>query len=96
MLWSYPCLADASDMTQIGEKILSVPLWCLIELASPAVPGGQCLDQSSSIKHKLKKEKIKRMDLNYYLSMACLIVLSNGGCVHFFSLLLSYLLLFSF
>lgn len=29
MSWSCPCLVDISDMTQIGERILSVPLWCV-------------------------------------------------------------------
>lgn len=37
-------LPDVSDQTQIGEKILSVPLWCLIEFAFPAVLCCYCLD----------------------------------------------------
>lgn len=78
-----PALLTLSDVTQIGEKIPSVPLRCLIKLATAAVLGCQCLDrfygQSSSIK-QIKKGKRKWMDLNYYLSMACLIVLCNGDC----------------
>lgn len=77
MLWSYPCLADVLDLTQIGQEILLFPLWCLIELDSPSVLGCGCFQRlngrSSSIKHESKR-KPKRMSLIYYLSTTCVVV----------------------
>lgn len=69
MLWSYPCLADNPDMTQIGKW----KSFCLIELVRVwawAVSQGQ-----SNIEFDEEKENL--MDLKDYLSMACLLVQCN-------------------
>lgn len=60
-------------MSQIGEEILLVPFWCLIELALPAVPGCQCLN-ISQVQSNIHLKRKRWMDLNDYLSMAYLVV----------------------
>ena len=76
------------------EKSFLFLFACLIELASPAPLGCQCLDQfdgqSRSIKHKFSKKEKKVDGFKDYLSMACVIVMSNGDILLFFSLSLSF------
>lgn len=61
MLWSYPCLADVPDRTQIRHKILSFPLsvfdWAYLACSAGMSLFGPFNGHWSSIKHKFEEKE---------------------------------------